>query len=180
MRARVSALALSLFLLALAPGTASAQFDDGRDYPDRNQAQPLDRLLPEIRRSHPGRFYDAEGPFMGGDGQMHYRIKWMTPDGRVVWLDANARTGRVLGSGGGRHDYGNDNGPYDRDHDRDDREHSDHPMPDHGDDRHDHMNDDHGHGGRGDQGGGWGGGFWVAAAVVVAMAAGTIIMATKR
>jgi hypothetical protein len=157
MRARVSALALSLFLLALAPGTASAQFYDGRDYPDRNQAQPLDRLLPEIRRSHPGRFYDAEGPFMGGDGQMHYRIKWMTPDGRVVWLDANARTGRVLGSGGGRHDYGND-GPFD--HDRDDRENYNRPPPDHGPDHHDHFDDDRGHGDRGGQGGGWGGGFW--------------------
>ena len=25
-----------------------------------NAAQPLDRLLPEIRRSHPGQFLDAE------------------------------------------------------------------------------------------------------------------------
>ena len=91
MRARVSALALSLFLLALAPGPASAQYDDG-NAADRGDPQPLDRILPEIRREHPGRFYDAEGPFMGGDGQMHYRVKWMTPDGRVVWFDADART----------------------------------------------------------------------------------------
>src|SRR5689334_5603767 len=126
MRARVSALALSLFLLALAPGTASAQYDDGR-YADRDGPQSLDRILPEIRREHPGRFYDAEGPFMGGDGQMHYRVKWMTPDGRVVWFDADARTGRVLGTGGGRHDYGNDSVPYDRDHDRDERERYDRP-----------------------------------------------------
>ena len=26
-----------------------------------------------------------------------YRLKWMTPDGRIVWFDADARTGRVLG-----------------------------------------------------------------------------------
>ena len=27
--------------------------------------QPLDRLLPGIRRAHPGDFYDAEGPTYG-------------------------------------------------------------------------------------------------------------------
>jgi hypothetical protein len=157
MRTRVSALALSLFLLVLAPGTASAQYDDGRD---RGGPQPLDRILPEIRRDHPGRFYDAEGPFMGGDGQMHYRVKWMTPDGRVVWFDADARTGRVLGTGGGRHDYGNDSVPYDRDHDRDDRDRYDRP-PDHGDNHRDHFDDDRGdHGGHGDHGGRSGGGGW--------------------
>ena len=31
------------------------------------------------------------------DGQPRYRLKWMTPDGRIVWFDADARTGRVLG-----------------------------------------------------------------------------------
>jgi hypothetical protein len=63
--------------------------------------QPLDRLLPEIRRSHPGKFYDAEGPWPGPDGLLHYHLKWMTPDGRLVWLDTDARTGRVLGVTGG-------------------------------------------------------------------------------
>jgi peptidase YpeB-like protein len=57
----------------------------------------LDRILPQIRAHHPGKFYDAEGPWRGPDGQLRYRLKWMTPDGRVVWFDADARTGRVLG-----------------------------------------------------------------------------------
>jgi len=64
--------------------------------------QPLDRLLPEIRRHHPGNFYDAEGPTFGPDGQPHYHLKWMTPDGRIVWFDADARSGRVLRSSPGR------------------------------------------------------------------------------
>ncbi len=60
----------------------------------------LDRVLPEIRRNVPGTFYDAEGPFFGPGGQASYRIKWMTPDGRIVWFYADARTGRVMGMGG--------------------------------------------------------------------------------
>lgn len=60
-------------------------------------AQPLDHILPQIRSSQPGRFFDAEGPFPDAVGGWHYRIKWMTPEGRIVWLDADARTGRVLG-----------------------------------------------------------------------------------
>ena len=57
----------------------------------------LDRILPQIREHHPGKFYDAEGPWRGADGQYRYRLKWMTPGGRIVWFDADARTGRVLG-----------------------------------------------------------------------------------
>jgi uncharacterized membrane protein YkoI len=59
--------------------------------------QPLDRILPTIRSSRPGRFFDADGPFPDAAGGWHYRIKWLTPNGRIVWLDADARTGRVLG-----------------------------------------------------------------------------------
>src|SRR5580693_7368735 len=114
MRTGVSVWALSLCLLVLAPGIARAQYDDDWHNQNQYETQPLDRILPEIRRNHPGRFYDAEGPFMGSDGQMHYRVKWMTPDGRVVWFDADARTGRVLGSGGGRQGFANGGGPYDR------------------------------------------------------------------
>jgi hypothetical protein len=59
--------------------------------------QPLDRILPGIRSARPGRFYDADGPFPDPAGGWHYRIKWLTPEGRVIWLDADARTGRVIG-----------------------------------------------------------------------------------
>ncbi len=59
--------------------------------------QPLDRILPNIRSARPGRFFDAEGPFPDAAGGWHYRIKWLTPEGRVVWLDADARTGRLVG-----------------------------------------------------------------------------------
>jgi hypothetical protein len=59
-----------------------AGLSDARDA----RIQPLDRLLPGIRRQHPGDFYDAEGPTYGPSGDPHYHLKWMTPDGRVIWL----------------------------------------------------------------------------------------------
>lgn len=64
--------------------------------------QPLDRLLPEVRRVVPGQFYDADGPVMGPDGLPHYHLKWMTPDGHIEWLDTDARTGQVLRAFPGR------------------------------------------------------------------------------
>ena len=54
-------------------------------------------ILPESAAARPGRFYDAEGPYPDRDGGMHYRIKWLTPGGPLIWLDTDARTGRVLG-----------------------------------------------------------------------------------
>jgi hypothetical protein len=89
MRARLFLAFLPLLTPFLGAGPAAAQ-----------AAQPLDRLLPQIRRDHPGQFLDAEG-FNSG-GSPHYHLKWLTPDGRVLWLDADARTGRVVGQSPGR------------------------------------------------------------------------------
>ncbi|HVV29131.1 MAG TPA: hypothetical protein VHC40_14305 [Rhizomicrobium sp.] len=99
MRARIFSAVFLAFLALLAvtsTGPAAAQ-PRGRD-----DVQPLDRLLPGIRRDHPGNFYDAEGPTYGPSGDPHYHLKWMTPDGRVIWFDADARSGRVLRSSPGR------------------------------------------------------------------------------
>jgi hypothetical protein len=64
------------------------------------QVRRLEGILPGIRSTYPGRFYDAEGPYSDAAGGLHYRIKWLTPEGRVIWLDADARTGRVIGPAG--------------------------------------------------------------------------------
>jgi len=71
---------------------------------------PLERILPQIRNTHPGTLSDVDGPFADPDGRLHYRIKWLTPAGRVMWLDADARTGRVLSLNHGWGGYG----PYPR------------------------------------------------------------------
>ena len=80
---------LSLFVLALSGGTFARA--DG--------SPSLDRILPQIRETHPGKFYNAQNPFRGSDGRLRYRLKWMTPDGRIVWFDADAHTGREIGPG---------------------------------------------------------------------------------
>lgn len=90
-------LVFAALLAATAPAIAQPREPDG--------VQPLDRLLPEIRRTHPGEFYDADGPTPGPGGSQHYHLKWMTPDGRVVWYDTDARTGRVLRTAPGRDNF---------------------------------------------------------------------------
>jgi hypothetical protein len=96
-----------LALLTLAWGSAGAALAQPYGGPDggRDRVQPLDRLLPGIRRAHPGEFYDAEGPTYGPSGDAHYHLKWMTPEGRIIWLDADARNGRVLRSSPGRDSF---------------------------------------------------------------------------
>jgi hypothetical protein len=88
MRARVFSGLLLLIALASPAFAADRQAEGGRSF---------DRILPEIRRHTPGTFYDAEGPFVGQDGQSRYRIKWMTPEGRIIWYEVDARNGHILG-----------------------------------------------------------------------------------
>jgi hypothetical protein len=87
-----------LSLAALSPVPASAQrYPRG---PYDSQVMPLERVLPQVRRGYPGTFYDAEGPYPDEMGNPHYHIKWLTPEGRVIWLDTDARSGRVLSVNG--------------------------------------------------------------------------------
>jgi hypothetical protein len=98
--------ALVCFAALAVPGAAQAQ-------PKRGQVRPLDQILPEIRRTHPGQFVDTDGPSEGPDGNAHYHVKWMAPDGRIEWLDTDARTGQVLGSSPGRDTFDNGGAPPD-------------------------------------------------------------------
>ena len=92
-------LALTALLLALA---APAYAEHG--------GATLDRILPEIRAAHPGRLSDAQ-PWTDENGRTHYRIKWMTLEGRILYFDADASTGRISNSGGddGEHWRGGNN-----------------------------------------------------------------------
>ncbi len=132
----------------------------------------LDRVLPHIRQSVPGTFYDAEGPYFGSNGRATYRIKWMTPDNRIIWFSVDASTGQVLGgppgpppgryrqeddrSGWGHNAWPNrgPNGPGDND------DGGQGNWSNRGRDRGDNHGGNQGGGwgnGNGDQGGGWGG-----------------------
>ena len=70
--------------------------------PRFHRVMPLGRILGSIRRHHPGRMSDVRGPFPGPNGEPHLRVKWFTPEGRVVWLDVDATTGEVWGVNGAR------------------------------------------------------------------------------
>lgn len=99
---------LCLFLAFLMLSGASAAWAQGhvRERVRAGEVQPLDRILPQIRDDYPGSFYDAEGPMPGPDGLLHYRIKWLTPDGHIVWFNADARSGRILGVEGAPRFFG--------------------------------------------------------------------------
>ena len=75
----------SVCLLGALVAPAAAQRDDG--------GETLDRILPDIRAAHPGRLSDAQ-PWTDAHGRTHYRIKWMTPEGRILFFDADARSRR--------------------------------------------------------------------------------------
>lgn len=96
---------LLLLSAAAVSGPASAQPNRAREGVQSGEVRSLDQILNGIRRERPGSLADVEGPFGGPYGEPHYRLKWLTPDGRVLWLDTDARTGRVLGV------QGDDRGP---------------------------------------------------------------------
>lgn len=105
MRYRVLMLAASLSFLAAFAGTASAQPSRAREGVQSGQVRSLDQIVNGIRRQRPGSLADVQGPNPSPEGEPRYRLKWVTPDGRVLWLDTDARTGRVLGV------QGEDRGP---------------------------------------------------------------------
>ena len=85
---------------ASAPGPVSAQPYGPRQGVQSGQMRPLGDILDNVRRERPGNLADVQGPNIGPQGEPHYRLKWVSPDGRVQWLDTDARTGRVLGAQG--------------------------------------------------------------------------------
>jgi hypothetical protein len=96
---------IALLLGAAVSSSASAQPYRARQGVQSGEVRSLDEILNGIRRERPGSLADVQGPAIGPQGEPHYRLKWLTPDGRVLWLDTDARTGRVLGV------EGDDRGP---------------------------------------------------------------------
>jgi hypothetical protein len=97
MRYRFLMFAAFLSILAAFAGTASAQPNRAREGVQSGQVRSLDQILNGIRRERPGSLADVQGPYPSPEGGPRYRLKWVTRDGRVLWLDTDARTGRVLG-----------------------------------------------------------------------------------
>jgi uncharacterized membrane protein YkoI len=62
---------------------------------------PLEVVLASVARRIPGHHLDVDGPFQRGSRWV-YRIKWLTPDGRVLIVIADAESGQILDTRGGR------------------------------------------------------------------------------
>jgi hypothetical protein len=76
---------VAVLVLGLVSTTASAA-----------SAPALDGVLPIVKRQVPGSMLDAREPSsVSSKRELRYQIKWLTEDGRVVWLNVDARTGRV-------------------------------------------------------------------------------------
>jgi hypothetical protein len=97
MRYRIFMFAAFLSAMAAYAGPTAAQPYRAREGVQSGQVRSLDEILNGIRRQRPGNLADVQGPNPSQAGGPRYRLKWVTPDGRVLWLDTDARTGRVLG-----------------------------------------------------------------------------------
>lgn len=75
--------------------------DRARDGVRSGRLVPLEAILANIARSYPGYHIDVDGPYEAG-GRLVYRIKWLTPDGHVIIIIADAETGQILSTRGGR------------------------------------------------------------------------------
>jgi hypothetical protein len=75
--------------------------DRARDGVMSGRLLPLEAVLANVARNYPGYHIGVEGPYQQG-GRWVYRIKWLTPDGRVLFIFADAETGQILGQRGGR------------------------------------------------------------------------------
>lgn len=81
---------------ALGPAPAAARDDHerAREAVESGQAQPLRYILEVLERSHPGRVLEVE--LEQHHDQWIYEVKLLQPDGRLVKLKVDAKTGAVL------------------------------------------------------------------------------------
>lgn len=61
---------------------------------------PLERVLRQIERRYSGHQLSVSGPMPGGGGYI-YRIKWLTDDGAVLYIIADAESGAIISVDGG-------------------------------------------------------------------------------
>lgn len=92
----MACLAAGLIALA-APGARAGDDHDQdrvRDAVRAGEVMPFDALRERLRRSHPGEVLELE--LEREQGRWIYEIKLLQPDGRIVKLEVDARSGEVL------------------------------------------------------------------------------------
>lgn len=103
---RVGAAALALAWLggpgvAAAGERADADQDRARAAVRAGEAMPLPALLERVQRSHPGQVLRVE--LEQDDGRWIYELRLLQPDGRLLKLEVDARSGEVLEAKTRRH-----------------------------------------------------------------------------
>lgn len=86
-----------LSLLPIAVGgqePALPDFEIAKDAVARGEILPLAEILKKVHLDFPGRVIEVEVEF--SDGLRVYEVELVTPDGRLVEIDLDARTGDVL------------------------------------------------------------------------------------
>jgi hypothetical protein len=90
------AASFALLVAVFAGNPADAQPPPfGRPGMEQGGGVPFGVILNNIRRQFPGQLLDVQEA--GG----RYQVRWLTPDGRVLFIVADARTGQIVGQGGG-------------------------------------------------------------------------------
>lgn len=109
---RIAAAIIGLSLLSIAlPPAAQAQGrgpdslgadwreqqDEARAGVQQRRLVPLNQVIEQIRRRHPGRPLDAGSESMGD--RPVYRVRWITTDGRRIDFIIDAVSGAILSGG---------------------------------------------------------------------------------
>lgn len=71
------------------PGTAGGRFQIAQEF------VPLEIILAALRSEYGGHQLSVGGPIPDGVGYV-YQIKWLTEDGAVLYVTADAESGEVL------------------------------------------------------------------------------------
>lgn len=95
MRGLLTAVLLFGLLAVSAGPTPAGDQDLARACVAAGKARPLAEIMSGLRRDYPGRLLDARLRERRG-GACTYGLKMLMPDGKVVALTVDARSGRVL------------------------------------------------------------------------------------
>ena len=89
-----------LVAMTLSGAAAAGNHDAARDAVRSGRSLPLGAIVNQVKRRQPGRLLDADLNDRGG--QLVYWLRWMTPNGNVLNMVVDARSGRVLSVKGKR------------------------------------------------------------------------------
>lgn len=86
--------ALALLPTQLPAGAPRSDQDQARAARARQDVLPLERILAIVERHVEGRIIDTE--LERDDGRLRYELELLLPDGRVIEIEIDARTGDFL------------------------------------------------------------------------------------